>query len=106
MAEPKQTGKRSAGRTPSRRGATDGQGAALEDIRALARQVPGVLERMLLDDDTPPTNRIKIMEMILERAFGKAEASVKAEKSKPDMLEDIRQELLALRQAEQEAHKP
>lgn len=98
MTEQTEAKEKAVRRRPSRRRAA-GQGTALEDIRSLAQQVPGVLERMLLDDATPPTNRIRIIEMILERTFGKAEAAVRTEKAKPDMLADIREELQAIRQA-------
>lgn len=100
MAEQTEAAKKVLRRTTSRRKSAEAQHAALEDIRALARQVPAVLERMLLDDSTPPTNRIRIIEMILERTFGKAEAAVRTEKAGPDVLADIRQELEQLQQAE------
>ena len=50
---------------------------ALEEIKDLA---PGVADRMreMLDDEkVPPAVRVRIMEIILERTYGKPEAAIK-----------------------------
>ena len=50
---------------------------ALEAVKSLA---PGVADRMteLLDDDkTPAQVKVRIMEIILERTYGKPEAAIK-----------------------------
>lgn len=45
---------------------------ALEAIRKLSAEVPGKLREMLCDPHTPPAVRLRVCELILDRAYGKA----------------------------------
>jgi hypothetical protein len=67
----------SSGNPSGKRKPTWEEREALEEIKKLA---PGVADRMkkLLDDDKTPANvKVRILEVILERTFGKPEAAIK-----------------------------
>ena len=53
------------------------QREALEEIRKLAPKVAEKMAAMLDDDSVPAVAKIRIMETILDRTYGKPEASVK-----------------------------
>ena len=66
-----------SGNPSGRRKQTPEEKEALEKIRQLA---PGVADRMmeLLDDELTPSNvKVRILEIILERTYGKPEAAIK-----------------------------
>jgi hypothetical protein len=50
---------------------------SLNEIRGLAPEVVNQMERMLHDDRTPAMVKVRIMEIILERTYGRPEASIK-----------------------------
>ena len=56
---------------------TGEQREALEEIRKLAPKVAGKMEEMLDDGTVPAVAKIRIMEVILDRTYGKPEAAVK-----------------------------
>ena len=72
---------------------------ALEDIRKLAPKAALVLEEMLENDSTPPPTRIKAVEMILDRTYGKPDMAVKVEDPKNDALKDIREQVARIKAA-------
>ena len=53
------------------------QQAALEEIRKLAPRAAEKMAAMLDDDDVPPVVKVRILEIILERTYGKPEAAVR-----------------------------
>ena len=56
---------------------TKDQREALEKIRELAPKAAAKMGEMLDDDEVPAAAKIKILEMILERTYGKPEAALK-----------------------------
>ena len=56
---------------------TGAQREALEEIRQLAPRAAEKMADMLDDDTVPAAAKIRIMEMILDRTYGKPEAAVK-----------------------------
>ena len=50
---------------------------SLEEIRGQAPEVVSQMDRMLHDDRTPAMVKVRIMEMVLERTYGRPEASIK-----------------------------
>ena len=50
---------------------------SLEEIRKMVPDVVNQIERMMHDDKTPAMVKVRLMEMVLERTFGRPEASVK-----------------------------
>ena len=55
----------------------NGRTDSLDEIRALAPEVVSQMERMLHDDRTPAMVKVRIMEIVLERTYGRPEASIK-----------------------------
>ena len=55
---------------------TEEQKQALAEIRALAPEVPRYMKAMLKNPRTPAMAKIRLMEIILERTYGKPEESV------------------------------
>ena len=53
------------------------QQEALEEIRKLAPTAAGKIAAMLEDDDVPAAVKVRLIEIILERTYGKPEAAVK-----------------------------
>ena len=53
------------------------QQAALEEIRKLAPRAADKMADMLEDDTVPPAVKVRILEIILERTYGKPEAAVR-----------------------------
>ena len=51
--------------------------SALEAMKALAGEAVSCLRTLMEDDDTSPTVRVKICEMILDRTWGKTSSTVK-----------------------------
>ena len=49
----------------------------MEEIRELAPEVVRQMGNMLSNTKTSPMVKVKIMEMVLERTYGKPEASIK-----------------------------
>lgn len=50
---------------------------ALEEIKKLAPGVAGKMTELLDDEKTPANVKVRIMEIILERTYGKPEAAIK-----------------------------
>ena len=50
---------------------------ALEEIKKLAPGVAGRMTALLDDENTPANVKVRIMEIILERTYGKPEAAIK-----------------------------
>lgn len=71
----------------------DRPGEPLAQIRALAASVPDTLRELLCDEKTSPAARLKAVEMILERAYGKQDSRSAAEPPKAAMLDDLREEM-------------
>ena len=57
-------------------GLTERDQKTLADIRELAHEVPQAMAKMLRDEELPAVAKIRLMELILDRSFGKAEATV------------------------------
>ena len=55
----------------------DDQMDSLEEIRKMVPDVVSQIERMMHDDRTSAMVKVRLMEMVLERTFGRPEASVK-----------------------------
>ena len=55
----------------------DEQMDSLEVIRKMVPDVVSQIERMMHDDRTPAMVKVRLMEMVLERTYGRPEASVK-----------------------------
>ena len=53
------------------------QQAALEEIRKLAPRAAEKMAAMLDDEKVPPVVKVRILEIILERTYGKPEAAVR-----------------------------
>ena len=53
------------------------QQEALEEIRKLAPRAAEKMAAMLDDDDVPPVVKVRILEIILDRTYGKPEAAVR-----------------------------
>lgn len=60
---------------------TDAQKDALEKIKALASDASRYIEDWLSNDAVPYSVKIKLIEIILERTYGKAESNVKIDTS-------------------------
>jgi hypothetical protein len=58
---------------------TEEEKDVLEQIKALAPSAVSVLESMISDDGIAPAYRLKAAEMILDRAYGKADAALRVE---------------------------
>ena len=50
---------------------------SLDEIRSLAPEVVRQMDEMLRKDKVPPMVKVRIMEIILERTYGKPETSIK-----------------------------
>ena len=72
---------------------------ALAKIRELAPRAAEVLEEMLDNDATPAPTRIKAVELILDRTYGKPDMAVKVEDPKNDALKDIREQVARIKAA-------
>lgn len=55
---------------------TEAEKDALEQIRKLAPDVPELLKSIMQDKKASPAYRLKAAEMILDRAYGKADARI------------------------------
>ena len=56
---------------------TEGEQDALEEIRRLAPSVAGHMVKILNNPHAPAIAKVRILEIILERTYGKPEASIK-----------------------------
>ena len=65
------------GNTAAGKKLTGAQREALEEIRSLAPRVADKMRDMLDDETLPAAVKIRVMEMILERTYGRPEAQVK-----------------------------
>ena len=57
-------------------GLTERDRNTLMKFRELAAQVPQTIAEMMRKDDLPAMARIRLIELVLDRAYGKAEATV------------------------------
>lgn len=69
---------------------TPQQNDAMEAIRALAPAAPAVLMEIMSNAAAPPAARLKAVEIVLDRTYGKPDMAVKLEDPKDDVLKDIR----------------
>lgn len=69
---------------------TQAQQDALAAIRDLAPMASEVLMDVMSNPSAPPAARLKAVEMILDRTYGKPDMAVKVEDPKNDVLQDIR----------------
>lgn len=69
---------------------TQEQQDALAAIRDLAPQASAVLMDVMSNPSAPPAARLKAVEMILDRTYGKPDMAVKLEDPKSDVLDQIR----------------
>ena len=67
----------SSGNPSGRQKATWEEREALEEIKKLAPGVAGRMTALLDDENTPANVKVRIMEIILERTYGKPEAAIK-----------------------------
>lgn len=75
---------------------SEDQKDALAAIRALAPEAATCLARMLHAKTTPATVRLKAIQEILDRTYGRPDSTVHIDTPKAAMLDDIRAELTAL----------
>ena len=78
---------------------TQEQQNALEAIRNLAPEASQVLHAVMSDPRTPPAARLKAVEMVLDRTYGKPDMAVKVEDPKNDAISDIRAEVAKIKAA-------
>ena len=72
---------------------TKEQKDAMQAIRELTNKAADVLERMLEDETTPPAQRLKAAELVLERAYGKAEARVEINTPDHQVMDEVRKRM-------------
>ena len=83
---------------PSRRPKMiDEERGPMEEIRALAALAPGTLRSLMTDEEASPTARLKAVEMVLDRAYGKLDSRSGGEAAKAAALGDIREEMNRLK---------
>lgn len=76
---------------------TQEQEDALAAIRDLAPQASTVLMEVMSNPSAPPAARLKAVEMILDRTYGKPDMAVKVEDPKNDVLASIRKEVARIK---------
>lgn len=72
---------------------TPQQKEALQAIRELAGTAAHELKKMLEDEKTPPAQRVKVIEMILERAYGRPEAKVEVSAPDNGIMDEIKRRM-------------
>lgn len=75
------------GGRPKQDGATR---EAMSLLRSVAPDAVQTAISMLRNEETPPPVRVKLIEIILDRTYGKAPQSVEITQSKADIADDIR----------------
>lgn len=78
---------------------TQEQKDALEAIRNLAPEASQVLHSIMRSASTPPAARLKAVEIVLDRTYGKPDMAVKVEDPKNDALKDIREQVARIKAA-------
>lgn len=78
---------------------TDEERDALAEIKTLAASVPDKMRSMLNSAKTPPAVKVKIIEIILDRTYGKPDSTVRVETPKAAMLDDLQEEMAKLKAA-------
>lgn len=78
---------------------TPEQKDALQAIRDLAPQAAQELSNILHDESASHAVKLKAIDMILERTYGKAEAVVSVSDPQRDSLSDLREELRKIKAA-------
>ena len=72
---------------------TQEQKDALQAIRDLAPNAAEVLKSMLEDMSVPPAQRLRAAELILDRAYGKAEAKVEVSTADGSVMDEVRRRM-------------
>lgn len=85
-----------SGNPGGRRRRTALEAQALECIRGLSPLAPLVLEELLLDKNAKPADRLKAVEIVLDRAYGKPVAPVQVETA-PGVMAEIRAEVAKIK---------
>lgn len=78
---------------------TQEQKDALEAIRSLAPEASTVLLTVMNDPKAPPAARLKAVEMVLDRTYGKPDMQVTVDDPKNDTISDIRAEVAKIKAA-------
>lgn len=78
---------------------TQEQKDALAAIRDLAPEASQVLYAVMSDPRTPPAARLKAVEMVLDRTYGKPDMQVTVDDPKNDAISDIRAEVAKIKAA-------
>lgn len=86
-----------SGNPGGRRRRTELEAQALECIRGLSPLAPLVLEEILEDKKAKPADRLKAVEIVLERAYGKPVAPVQVD-ARPGVLDEIRAEVAKIKE--------
>ena len=68
----------------------------LEAIKALAPDVADHMKKLLVNPKTPATVKLRILEIILERTYGKVESSLKVSSNAQPSLEASRARIAAI----------
>ena len=69
----------------------------LAEIKSLAADVPEKLRALLNGKKTPAAVKLKAIELILDRTYGKPDSTVRVETPKAAMLDDILREMQQLK---------
>lgn len=72
---------------------TEEQKKALDDVRALAPTAARTLRHMLTGKEIPAAQRLKAVEIVLERTYGKPEARVEVSTPDNGIMEEIRKRM-------------
>ena len=78
---------------------TPEQRDALETIRSLAPRAADVAREILDDPESPTAAKIKVMEIVFDRTYGKPDVSVKLDTPKANKLDDVRESIARIRAA-------
>lgn len=78
---------------------TDAEKDVLAEIKSLAADVPDKLRALLDGKKTPAAVKLKAIELILDRTYGKPDSTVRVETPKAAMLDDIQEEIAKLKAA-------
>ena len=79
--------------------ATPEQRDALAAIRDLAPEASSVLLSVMRDERSPAAARLRAVEIVLERTYGKAEASLRVDDGREVTLKNIRAEVEKIKAA-------
>lgn len=88
-----------SGNPSGRPKATPEQKDALAAIRDLAPEASSVLLSVMRDERSPAAARLRAVEIVLERTYGKAEASLRVDDGREVTLKNIRAEVEKIKAA-------